>query len=377
MRRARHVGVLVAAVLLTAGARAHAEPDPLTGTSADQGAFFGPAEFLEKSYLFYSFPPPSPNPTSFGPEGQRDPTDAWLILEAQPAIHFYFFNELSELIRYGNLKGRRWTFAPSFTLQMQIRFLNTTSSPVRTPSFMPRLNFQVFRMAFNQLGAKYLEIEIVGHLGHHSDGQEYCAFAAGHVDEGCPAFDTANPDFSQTNLVNGSFGTNYVSLGTHWKWVTEVDINDYARTSWTAGLLGEYNPKDFGPGALESPHDKLYGQTRLRVDGEFQRLTDLIAFGHRAPWAVGHARVAFMYQQIFGTGPGVAPYQVWLEASRTFLRVGGVGVFARLFSGQDYYNINYVNRIDYQFHAGLIIDFATPLQFGKSQHTEWHENDPL
>jgi hypothetical protein len=242
---------------------------------------------------------------------------------------------------------------------------------------MPRLNLQVFRMDFNTSPhTKYREIELVAHLGHHSDGQEYCEFTQGQVDMGCPAFDTMHPDYSRTNLINGSFGTNYVSAGGHVKWVTEVDGNDFARTSWSAGLIGEYNPTNFGPGGLDETESKLYGQKRLRFEGEFQRLTDSLIF-LREPNATGHVRVATTLQAIFGTGPGIAPYQISVEASRTFLQFGGTGLFARFFSGQDYYNINFVHRIDYQFHAGIMIDFSSPLQFGKSQHPEWHTGDQL
>jgi hypothetical protein len=373
-RRARLLALgLAAGASLTGATAARADADPQTGTRPDQQPFFGPAEFLEKSYVFYSLPSPSPNPTSFGPEGARAPSSLWLILEGQPALHFYFWNRLQQFIREKD-PIHHWAFAPSFTLQMQIRFLRTTSSPVRTPSFMPRLNFQVFRLDFNTGHAKYREIEMVFHLGHHSNGQENCSFTANRLDDqNCPPFDTNNPDYSRTNLINGGFGTNYLALGGHGKWVTDVDGNNYARTSWSGGVVGEYHPTNFGPGGLDDVHSRLYGQTRVRFEGEFQRMTDLMVSG-RLPHAVGHARVAAAVEAIFGTGPGIAPYVAWVEASRTFLELGGAGLFARVYSGQDYYNINYVNRIDIQVHAGVIIDFSTPLQFG-SGHPEWHKDN--
>lgn len=354
-----------------ARATASADPDPLTGTRPDQSSFFAPSEFLEKSYVFYALPAPSPNPTSFGPEGPRDPNALWLILEAQPALHFYFWNRLDRFIREEHPQGH-WAVAPSFTLQMQIRFLNTASSPLRRPSFMPRLNLQVFRFDFDPgPRTRYREIELVAHLGHHANGQEYCPFAYGSLTGSCPAFDTGHPDFTATNLVNGRFGTNYVALGGHVKWVTAVDGNNYARTSWTAGAVGEYHPRHFGPDGLDDVHAALYGQTRLRFEGEFQRLTDLLVPRRRTPHATGHARLAATVEAIFGTGPGVAPYRLWVEASRTFLALGGAGLFARVYSGQDAYNLDYVHRLDVQVQAGVIVDFATPLQFGKG-HPEWH-----
>jgi hypothetical protein len=360
--------------LLAAAPAARADADPNTGTRPDQSAFFGPAEFLEKSYVFYSMPSPAPNPTSFGPEGTRDPNTWWLILEAQPALHFYFWNRLNHYIKQRNPESH-WVLAPSFTLQTQIRFLNTTSSPVRTPSFMPRFNLQLFIFHFDTSPrVKFREIEIVARIGHHSNGQEYCPFAAGHLDDNCPAFDTTHPDYAQANLINGGFGTNYLALGTHVKWVTEVDGNDYARTSWTAGVVGEYHPKGFLVGGLDSPNSELYGQTRVRFEGELQRLTDLVITS-RHPHTVGHLRVAATAEAIIGTGPGIAPYRAWIEVSRTFLELGGVGLFARAYSGQDYYNIWYIHRIDVQVHAGVIIDFASPLQFGKGQHPEWHQDN--
>lgn len=371
------LGFALLAVTLTATAArpARADADPDTGTRPDQNAFFGPAEFLEKSYVFYSLPAPSPNPTSFGPEGARSPNTMWLILEGQPALHFYFWNRLYHFVQQDPLQSH-WAIAPSFTLQLQIRFLRTTSEPVRTPSFMPRFNLQIFRFDFNTgPRTKYREIEIVAHIGHHSNGQEFCSFAYGQLDNACPPFDSAHPDFSRTNLINGGFGTNYVSAGGHVKWVTAVDGNNFAKTSWTAGLIGEYHPIDFGPGGLDPVHGHLYGQARARFEGELQQMTDLL-IGCRAPHAVGHARVATMVEAVFKTGPGVAPYRFSAEASRTFLELGGAGLFARFYSGQDYYNIYYVHRIDWQVHAGVMIDFATPLQFGKG-HKEWNTDTGL
>src|SRR5690349_436583 len=82
--RRTHVRRLIALGALLAATPAAAQPPhevaaPETGTVADHPTFFGPAEFLEKSYVFYSLPAPRPNPTGFGPEGARPAHALWLI----------------------------------------------------------------------------------------------------------------------------------------------------------------------------------------------------------------------------------------------------------------------------------------------------------
>jgi hypothetical protein len=350
-------------VLLLAQATA-AGAQPRTGTRPDYRPVFYPAEFLEKSYVFYSLPAPDPNPTGYGPEGARPAKTGWLIFEAQPALHLFFWNRMAQIIKSGQ---DDWAFVPSFTLITQIRFLNTTSDPVRTPSFMPIFNFQWFHFS-RPRWVKFLETELVFRLGHHSNGQEFCRFAAGHLDDGhCPAFDVGHPDYGQTNLINGDFETNFVVLGHHARLVTEVDGNNFAASSWAYGVTFESNPRFWPfnhlPGHIDDQIYALYGPHRFHFEAEHLRLTDVLLRDEH-PWSIGHLRFRATADAILGTGPGVAPYRASLEASRTFLRLGGTGLFVRAFSGQDYYNLHFVHRIDFQVQAGFMFDFSAPLYLG-------------
>jgi len=381
------IAVMAAVLALPAVARAVEHPDPSTGTVEGPNTFFGPAEFLEKSYVGNAWPPPNPNPTSFGPSGPRTPHDQlWLILQGEPALHLFFWNPLGRRIAEGERDGNEghWVFIPSFTLMLKIRFLRTESVPVRTPSYMPRFNFQLIRFSFpwrHDKGASYFsEYEYFLRLAHHSNGQEFCEFEVGQQDGAChdgqPGyFDPKHPDYSKVNLINGSFGTDYLVVGMHHKWVTAVDSFNYARTSYSFGVMGEWDPKGLDNyGGLGGADEDLYGFLRFQVEGELQWLTNRFLWWRDVNLA-GHERIAGYAQLIHGTGPGIAPYRVSLEASRTFLHLGGGGVFARFFSGQDDYNIWYVHRIDAQAVFGFIIDFSPPLQFGHCVKTKASEGD--
>jgi hypothetical protein len=350
----------MAAIVLRA---APAPADPTTGTDTIGAPLrLPPTEFLEASYLLNALPSVEPNPTGFGPEGKRSANALWLIFEASPTLHLFLWNRLDDLTR-GGAPG--WAFVPSLTMATRFRFLRTASVPVRTPSYLLRANLQVFFARFpfkedHERITKFRETAVMFQAGHHSNGQEYCPFTAGHVDRECPEWEGDRPDPSGANLVNGDFGTNYVVGSMHRRWVTAIDGNGYARESWATGGALELNFGGFG--GLKGPTAEFYGAHRLRMTAERLELTDRIG-GREIPVSCGHLRISGGVELIGGTGRGIAPYRVWAEVSRNVLRWGGSGLFARFFSGQDYYNINYVNRIDYQIQAGLIIDLSPPLFF--------------
>jgi hypothetical protein len=340
-----------------------------------------PAEYLEKSSIFYNVP-------AVGPTGFRG--NVPLFFEAQVAPHLFFYNGLGKIA--GSGAARRWWervfFAGSLTAQFRLRMVfnsdeyGNASSPVRPVSFMPRLNLQWFY--FDRVREAALPnpnamdpdkragweslVRIISPrlgVGHHSNGQEHCRFdKSGTLDGMCPAWDG---NLSEVNFRSGDFSTNYIiaALNASWLWL-EPDTNfEHQRLDF--GLLYEANPKHFGGGSgLNDQEYPLYGANRLQgeVGGSyFQRTpggpTPDSALGRfTGLWS---ASVAYM--QIFGARSDIASYRLTAEVSRTFYWLGGMGLFVRFFSGQDYLNILFVQKIPYTFQIGVVFDQTPRLQY--------------
>ena len=58
-------------------------------------------------------------------------------------------------------------------------FINETSSPVRTPSYMPKVTGQLFFFKLRQTRVHLWSI--LGTVGHHSNGQAGCLFEPSFV----------------------------------------------------------------------------------------------------------------------------------------------------------------------------------------------------
>ena len=92
----------------------------------------GPTMFSGWGIRTYAEDQPGYNPIGYH-TGSVWPHDTSLI--AAGLKRYGFDDESNRLQQFIREKDptHHWAFAPSFTLQMQIRFLRTTSSPVRTP----------------------------------------------------------------------------------------------------------------------------------------------------------------------------------------------------------------------------------------------------
>src|SRR5512144_2960797 len=99
------------------------------------------------------------------------------IFEADPALHVYFHNGLDdpELQARG---GSAWT--ASFSFLAAVRMMDEPSTPVRTPSYQPRLKLQVLRLGTPRDGRFGPTRSLLGldlALAHYSNGQKGCALA--------------------------------------------------------------------------------------------------------------------------------------------------------------------------------------------------------
>jgi hypothetical protein len=320
-----------------------------------------------------------------GPGGTRG--NVPLFFEAQLAPHLYVFNGLWHLGVRGesgssaereacksdqDCAANQWHFvsALSITPEVRLRMVFSTdanenhSAPVRPPSFMPRLDYQLFFYKRPQSLPFWARSQDVRGLwlvspslaiGHHSNGQEYCRFdptgTTKDPDE-CAPWDG---DLSKVNFRSGDFSTNYLIERLHVAWI-ELDPHGYETRRYAAGVVFEQNPKDmFGASGLNEQEYSLYGPWRFGLQLETTWNTGWTEKGEGTLLA-GQWGVSFDARKFLGTGDGVASYSVSAEVRRTFERLSGFGAFARFYSGQDYLNILFVQKIPWTFQVGVVFD---------------------
>ena len=309
-------------------------------------------EFLDRSFIFYGAP-------WSGPAGHRVP----LVFEASISPHFYLYDSLASRTPFG-ASGFAWSLV--MTLQTRLRMTASESSPIRMPSYMPRLEVQFFRIwapsaaemearARAERSPTFALLGVTVGINHHSNGQSGCAYdPTDAVADGTPACERLIPPPSTADLAdllnrtNGNFATNYVSVDLGYRRGQVGPANQILR-SWTAALRGELHIPT--PGGLLPSEADLYGRWRVRALGEYLR-----EFG----W--GRLRFEGAFELVPDAAAAVVPYRLWAEVDLSFPRAGGVGLFARWYSGQDYYNAFFVDRLD-QAQFGLLFDLSPMLPF--------------
>lgn len=307
------------------------------------------AEFLEKSYIFYEVP-------NVGPA-----EDEPLVLEAWVAPHLFFYDGLTDVETA--CLDRRWYHAASFTFQVRLRMVADVSSPVRPPSYMPRFNWQSFRF-WKSGGAAYTALQMLelrASIGHHSNGQQYCPFAEGVLDEACPPFEVDDPPLDQLNYKAGGFSTNYVQAAIH---RVRLAIDPATRREAgriAGGLVLEVNPEHlFGASDLNEAGREMYGPYRARLEGEV---------GRHAPaplgraWLAGRQTLSASFEVMVPTTGGVPWDREIVEASHVFDGVGGLGLFVRYVDGQEYLNLLYLAGRTRMVQLGFVWDFSPTLEY--------------
>jgi hypothetical protein len=345
----------IAAVGLVAAALGWALPAGAEGAPRSEDAerqFASPPQlFLERSYIVWGAPPT-------GPQGK----DPWLIFEAGVAPHFFIYENLSDRLRSG-VSGFALTIP--FTFETVLRMFAVKSSPVRMPSYMPRIRVQLLyvwapteddrrRRAKEQEPLRFRILGLTPGLNHHSNGQEGCRYereVAGQVE--CVDSTISSDSAELPALLNrhgADFATNYLSLAADYRWGVLTD-NDLIDHSWEVGLLAEVHPLGFLPGGMDRQTAETYGPLRVRARGEAAQ-----ALGR---WNV---REQLGTTVAFGGGREVFPATMWLESAATRPDRGGLGAFARLIYGRDYYNAFFVDK-NFQIQLGLTFEQGGTIQF--------------
>jgi hypothetical protein len=338
--------------------------------------------FLERSYFWFANLDKEvlAAPSYYG-EAERRRDDGDILFEAQPDPHLMLVNKLALLdLRDGTrppalhgqppekkpflpqVFGDRWVV--SFSFKMRLRQLGGFSSPLRSPSFMPKLTFQRLSITRKKEGSftpdnwiKVFGPQIIA-WGHHSNGGAGCL----SLEEIAPECSSAVPPERRTvNTQNGSFSTNYLRLGYFFlkgrsDGEREGEGGNWLDRSWSLGCWVELNPKSWGPGSIPEGQRALYGPARFGVTAELQRQFKL----RKTPW---NASLNPTYEYItfdHRPAPGSSPHRVVVDLSAVKDRgkLRGWGLAVRYYQGQDFNNLLFVRDIR-RVQIGLVVDQQT------------------
>lgn len=314
---------------------------------------------------------------SFKPDGSYffNHTDGDLVFEAQVAPDLQIVGnvaqQLSKVLSPSSAPTVR-AYSVFATPMFRIRMFDEDSNPVRTPSYMPKVSVQV--AWFKSLaGDKETSPEryerpvqvLLLHavpFGHHSNGQNGCLFV-GQERPDCNPKQTAAPYTAALNTDNGSFSTNYLRAGFGYRRLYPTGKNDeiedpasVTKREWGVAATVELNPKGYVGGSLSDQLRLTYGATRVEVDADYAR-RDL------SIWRVtcGRAQVSAVFRYLHG-GLSDLKYGGAAEAFCLPKGWGGSGLFVRYVDGQDYYNVNFSQRIR-RLQFGVTFDQMKFLMF--------------
>jgi hypothetical protein len=301
--------------------------------------------------------------------------DLGLMYEAQPALPIVLHSDLDAL--YANLRdpsggwstGRLFVITPMFRIR-QLAEKSAPSSPVRTPSFMPkltgiylvsgRLDDEEDRRPNTPFTALLFGLE--GTFGHYSNGQAGCFRANQRLKSDgsgdCELDPSANPNADTLNTVDGSFSTWYFRVQTHLRFTHYRDDRPFSSVILHAGV--DWHPAFLEPiGGMDTALAAVYGRWRPFAGFEVARRSQwdcpsvfLVRF---LPCGVGRLRASFNAEYISVRPPHIAPVATTSELAWTFDRWAGIGAIARLHQGQDYYNIALGHELNV-FQYGITVD---------------------
>jgi len=333
--------------------------------------------FLERSYFWFANLDKEvlAAPAYYG-EAERERDDGKILFEAQPDPALLLVNKLGLLdLRDGTRPpsapgqppakgaalpqgfGDRWVI--SFSFKLRLRQLGGFSSPLRSPSFMPKFTVQRLSVTRKNPGSFTPDnwIKVFGPQiivwGHHSNGGVGCLSR----EEPEPDCDTAIPPEQRTvNTQNGSFSTDYVRLGYFFLRGRSDPSGNWLDRSWSVGGWVELNPKNWGPGSIPEGQRAIYGPTRFGATAELQRQFRLGKTHWNAALNPTYEYIKFDRKP----APGSSPHRfiVDLSAAKDEGKFRGWGLAVRYYQGQDFNNLLFVRDVR-RVQIGLVVDQQT------------------
>ena len=291
-----------------------------------------------------------------------------LVFEGQIAPRIIILDSIADAAGRVLSGGAHWGWQLSTTPMVKLRMFDETSSPVRTPSYMPKGTLQVVRMRNLSSADEDAEAELykgpvemwlidVIPFGHHSNGQNGCLFTeqSRNAEDECVSAAGTTP--VTINKIDGSFSTNYVDAALFYgrmHLTSRADAPEYA-TAWEWRIGGgiQLNPSGFLGGGIDDELKDIYGQTRFFLEGMAAR---------RDFWRCGRAEGQLQLQYIQDTPASLPAVKTMVEGSCLPKRWGGTGLFVKFYRGQDYYNLGFAESIT-RLQFGFTLQRATFLSF--------------
>lgn len=322
-------------------------------------------------------------------------------LEANIFPHLVVYQNFSDVLDINQQAARaesgagvkEISMAFSGTPAVRIRMLRDRSAPVRTPSYMPRGNFQFLWVRGLKDGTplamrgkpqaqrdfivdlrKVQRVSVwEAHLiaGHHSNGQDGCLSTEQRLEPPLPANDGECvppgivPRAETMNRIDGSFSSQFyfrtgVNYSRNWMQdLTPASANSPA-TQQTVELQSvlearfvaeyEFHPRSW----VDEQMRDIYGRHRFHVGGALAKKD--------VKWCP--RRLEYLGDVYWNPGV-VDPELDWsgsVQVSCFPWMNGGWGFFARFYTGQDYYNVGFLDDIT-RLHVGLTFNQADFFRF--------------
>lgn len=304
-------------------------------------------DFAEQQYIAWSTPKITRRyAASLVPDRRR--ISSRVLFEAQIAPNLYF----PQLIHKGN--GTTFVGSLLFTFQARLRMLQSTSSPVLPPSFMPRLSLQTLflRPIVKREDGTFEHRHVWGGqltLGHHSNGQEGCFNGNERGIDGARCDVLGDVPSFPPNEFNGSYSTNYLRGTVMFRNIFGLDSAGDLSASWFATAAYERHLGGNAGGITEQ--QAFYtGYNHLLVTGGIEYPDRL--FG------LPSGRFAFEAAADFSPDADIA-YTAGLVYVRALLKYRptnrGFGLFVGGHFGRDNYNILFSQGVT-RFLIGLSYD---------------------
>ena len=205
-----------------------------------------------------------------------------LVFEGQIAPRVIIIDSIADAAGRVLGGGAQWGYQLSTTPMVKLRMFDETSSPVRTPSYMPKGTVQIVRMRNlskadeDDETERYkgpVEMWLIDAIpfGHHSNGQNGCLFNEQSRNAEGECVNVAGTLPMTVNKNDGSFSTNYVEVLAFYgrmHLTSRADTPEYATAwEWRAGGGIQLNPSGFLGGGIDDELAVIYGQTRVLLEG--------------------------------------------------------------------------------------------------------------
>jgi hypothetical protein len=232
--------------------------------------------------------------------------------------------------------AHRWALL--FTPGIRIRMMHSPSDRARAPSYMPRLDFQKLFVQDNGNSVNVWEWH--AGIGHHSNGQSGCPFAdqASTGGDCVPQVSAGDLNIREVNYRFGGFSTNDVRGGIAFRH-NRVNRDGQTRRDWSA--LVEYQ-REFGTDIDLRPY---YSQNRIH--GTFTLGWKDLPWTSRLRTEI-NVGLAMDRPLKKVARWNLSPQVAWFPRSQVAL-----GLFVRLYHGQDYYNIRFSDNISHRVQVGI------------------------